>query len=113
LLISDAAWEQLPDDLRAIVAESARAEHALALADAHQDNARALDAMLTTGNVSIEAFPGDLIRAAREAAGEIIDEIAATSDLAERIVASYREAQGTLRNWSALSSDMARSLVRS
>ena len=113
LLISDAAWQQLPDDLRAIVAEGARAEHALALADAHQDNARALDAMLTTGNVSIEAFPGDLISAARQAAGEIIDEIAATSQLAERIVASYREAQGALRNWTALSSDMARSLVRS
>ncbi len=113
LLISDAAWAQLPDDLQAIVAESARAEHALALADAHQDNAGALDAMLATGNVSIEAFPGDLITAAREAARAIFDDIAGSSDLTGRIVASYREAQGDLRNWSALSSDMARSLVRS
>ncbi|MCC5977247.1 MAG: TRAP transporter substrate-binding protein [Salinarimonas sp.] len=113
LLISDAVWEDLPDDLRAIVAESARAEHALALADAHQDNARALDAMLATGNVSIEGFPGDLVSAAREAARDIIDDIAASSDLAGRIVSSYREAQAELRNWSALSSDMARSLVRS
>ncbi len=113
LLVSERAWSLLDADLRAIVSEAARAEHALGLADAHQENAAALTRILQTGNVQLEAFPVEIMNAARAAADDLMDEIAGTSELAGRIVASYREAATELRGWSALSSDMARSIARS
>jgi TRAP-type mannitol/chloroaromatic compound transport system substrate-binding protein len=113
LLISDAAWDLLSPDLQRIVIESARAEHTLGLADAHEQNAKALNDIIATGNVTLEGFPADIMTAAREASDALLDDIAESSELASRIVASYRQAFSDLRGWSALSSDMARSLVRS
>ncbi|MCG6121100.1 MAG: TRAP transporter substrate-binding protein [Microvirga sp.] len=112
LLISENAWSLLTDDLKTIVRESARAEHTMGLADALAQNAVALDAIMRTGRVSLEAFPADVMRAAQEASNALMDETAASSELAGRIVASYREATAAFRHWSALSSDMARSLLR-
>jgi TRAP-type mannitol/chloroaromatic compound transport system substrate-binding protein len=113
LLISDAAWAVLPEDLQQIVREAARAEHTLGLADAHAQNAAALGEILAGGRVTLEAFPADIVSAARSASRDLLDEIAGSSDLAGRIVASYRKAFQDFRSWSALSSDMARSLARS
>ncbi|MGJ3265113.1 MAG: TRAP transporter substrate-binding protein [Salinarimonas sp.] len=112
LLVGTAALAALPEDLRRVVAEAAEAEHALALADAHRRNAIGLRAMLSEAQVRLEGFPADLMEAAAEAARTEIDTIAAGSDLAGRIVASYRAAQAELAPWSRLEADMARSLAR-
>jgi TRAP-type mannitol/chloroaromatic compound transport system substrate-binding protein len=111
LLIGRANWEKLPADLRAVVREAARAEHSLGLADAHAENAQALGELLGRG-VTLEAFPAPVMEAARRAGTAIVDELAASSSLAGRIVASYREAATRMRHWSALSAEMARSLAR-
>lgn len=113
LMISLRAWEQLPEDLRAIVMEAARAEHALGLADAHERNAPALAEILGRNKVALEAFPRPIIEAARKITSELTSEIAGTSALAHRIVESYTAALSDLRSWSALTADMARSLARS
>lgn len=113
LMISLKAWETLPEDLRIVVLESARAEHTLGLADAHERNAAALAEILGRHNVTLEAFPKPIMDAARKASGELIADIAATSPLARRIVDSYARALAEMRGWSALSADMARSLARS
>ena len=42
LMLGLKAWEQLTPDLQTMVAEAARAEHTLGLADAHERNATAL-----------------------------------------------------------------------
>jgi TRAP-type mannitol/chloroaromatic compound transport system substrate-binding protein len=107
-LISHAAWDRLPPDLRGVVAESCRAEHALGLADACSTNATALTEILGRYPVSLEAFPRSVLEAAQTASVELLDEIASTSPLAGRIVESYRAAQRDLRGWSALAADMAR-----
>ncbi len=111
-LISLRAWEQLPDDLRAIVTEACRAEHTLGLADAHERNASALLEILGRNQVTLEAFPKSIIEAARKAANEMMLEIGTSSPLAQRIVASYTKALNDMRGWSALSADMARAIAR-
>jgi TRAP-type mannitol/chloroaromatic compound transport system substrate-binding protein len=113
LIVSLKAWESLPEDLRAIVREAARAEHALGLADAHERNAAALREILGQNPVSLEAFPRQVVEAAHRATEEIAREAAATSPLAARIVESYGRAVADMRAWSALSADMARSVARS
>lgn len=112
LLISLQAWDQLPPDLRSIVTEACRAEHTLGLADAYQTNAAALTTILGHYPVSLEAFPRSIMDAAQIAAVTLLDEIASTSALAQRIVASYRSAQNDFRGWSALAADMARATTR-
>ncbi|WP_372422925.1 TRAP transporter substrate-binding protein [Salinarimonas chemoclinalis] len=112
LLVNSTALAALPEELRRVVAEAAQAEHALALADAHRRNAIGLRAMLSEAEVRLEGFPADLMQAAVAAADAEIDAIAGGSDLAARIVASYREAQARMAPWSRLEADMARALVR-
>ena len=112
LMVSLAAWERLPEDLRAIVREAARAEHTLGLADAHERNAAALTEILGRHQVTLEAFPRTILDAARKASAEMTAEIADTSPLARRIVDSYAAAVSDMRSWSALSADMARALAR-
>jgi TRAP-type mannitol/chloroaromatic compound transport system substrate-binding protein len=112
LLISIKAWDQLTPDLRSIIMEACRAEHTLGLADAAQTNAAALNEILGKYPVSLEAFPGSVMDAARKAAAELLDEIGGSSPLAGRIVASYTAALNDLRGWSALTADMARANAR-
>ncbi len=111
-MISLKAWDGLPEDLRHIVAESCRAEHNLGLADAVLQNAIALTEIIGRYPVTLEAFPRPILGAARRAATDAMAEIGASSSLAERIVASYTSAVNDMRNWSALSADMARATAR-
>jgi TRAP-type mannitol/chloroaromatic compound transport system substrate-binding protein len=113
LLISRAAWERLTPDLQSTVIEACRAEHTLGLADAYQTNAAALTEILGRYPVSLEAFPRSIMDAAQAASVDLLDEIAATSLLAARIVESYRNAMRDLRGWSTLAADMARANTRS
>jgi TRAP-type mannitol/chloroaromatic compound transport system substrate-binding protein len=112
LMISASVWERLPEDLRAVVREAARAEHTLGLADAHERNASALTEILGRHQVTLEAFPRAILNAARKASAEMTAEIADTSPLARRIVDSYATAMSDMRSWSALAADMARALAR-
>ncbi|MCB8822918.1 TRAP transporter substrate-binding protein [Microvirga rosea] len=112
LLVSLSAWERLSPDLRSVVIEACRAEHALGLADAYQTNAAALTEILGRYPVSLEAFPRSIMEAAQAASAELLTEIASTSPLASRIVESYRNAQRELRGWSSLAADMARANTR-
>jgi len=112
LLISIRAWEQLDPDLRSVVTEACRAEHALGLADAFQTNAAALTEILGRYPVSLEAFPRSIMEAAQKASAELLTEIASSSPLAGRIVESYRSALQDLRGWSSLAADMARANTR-
>lgn len=111
-MIALKAWEQLGDELRAVIAEACRAEHALGLADAHHRNASALVEILGKHPVTLEAFPRSILEASRRAATDLNAEIAATSPLARRIVESYQATVDDLRGWSALAADMARALTR-
>ena len=111
-LVSLPAWERLPEDLRVVVREACRAEHGLGLADAHAENAPALVEILGKYHVTLEAFPPAIVAAARRATGEVLGAVGATSPLAGRIAESYAAAQGSLRPWSAVTADMARSLSR-
>jgi TRAP-type mannitol/chloroaromatic compound transport system substrate-binding protein len=111
-LIALRSWEQLPPDLRSVVAEACRAEHTLGLADAAVTNAAALTEIVGKYPVTLEAFPASITEAARKASGELLAEIGATSPLAGRIVESYAGALSRLQGWSRLSADMARAIAR-
>jgi TRAP-type mannitol/chloroaromatic compound transport system substrate-binding protein len=111
-LVSLKAWETLSADLRAIVMEACRLEHATALADAAWQNAQALATLVAAHGTRVVFFPDSLIDVARPVARALIAEIGGGSPVAGRIVASYNAALERSRAWSALSASMAALLAR-
>lgn len=111
-LVSLAAYDALPDDLKHIIAAACAAEHAAALSEADAQNGAALTQLLSH-NVRLESFPDDVVRAARQAAQDVLDRKAQANPLAGRIIQSYRAAQQAGRGWSKLLSYMDQSLQQS
>jgi TRAP-type mannitol/chloroaromatic compound transport system substrate-binding protein len=102
-VINLAAWEKLPDDLRAIVTEACRAEHAAGLAEAGLGQGAALREIASLPNVTLAGLPSSVLKAAHAIAGDLRQEIGATSALAGRILASYEAAAAQLRPWDRIS----------
>ncbi|MBV9138866.1 MAG: TRAP transporter substrate-binding protein [Hyphomicrobiales bacterium] len=108
-LVSRAAFDALPDDLRAVIANACEAEHSAGLADAERGNAEAIEKLGGDG-VRVSLFPADVLTAARAAARDVISETAAKDALSGRIVESYRAALDHGRYWASLQAAMTRSL---
>ncbi len=108
-LISLAAFEKLPADLRAIIENACQSEHSAALAEAESQNAAAI-VELVRGGAKVTAFPADVIKAAREKTSEVIDKKALASPLAGRIVASWREALTAGGPWARVGAYMEHAL---
>lgn len=113
LLMPLSLWSSLPEDLRMIVEAACRAEHSAGLADAANENAAALAQIIANHPVSVETFPMPVLQAAAQASRDLMQSIAASSDLARRIVESYDAAARDLRPWAGLSSGMAGLVARS
>jgi TRAP-type mannitol/chloroaromatic compound transport system substrate-binding protein len=111
-LVSLKAYEALPADLRAIVAEACFAEHAAALADAERLNAEALTVLTSRFNVKVVTFPDAVLKAARDAATETLADVGRTSPLAGRIAESYAAAKERGKAWGALQGSMNAALAR-
>lgn len=108
-LVGEAAWADLPADLKAIVRNACEAEHAAGLADAEAANAGALAELVGLG-VKVTAFPPDVLATVRKAAEVVIDRIAARDPLSGEIVASYRKAAADGRAWARLQGFMSQQI---
>ncbi len=111
-LVSIRAWEALPADLRAIVAEACRpgarnGAGGCGMAERHG----ASDTHCRARHQN-RVLPRALIDSAHSIARELIAEIGNTSPLAGRIVASYNTALDRSRAWSGLSANMAAQIAR-
>jgi TRAP-type mannitol/chloroaromatic compound transport system substrate-binding protein len=102
-LINRALFAALPVDLRAIVAEACRAEHALALAESERMNAAALDALVREHGVQLRRFPAVIEAAAREAAAGILGRFETMGGIEAEIARSYRAMLEGQRGWSSVS----------
>ncbi|MBM3607722.1 MAG: TRAP transporter substrate-binding protein [Alphaproteobacteria bacterium] len=100
-MISLAAFEKLPEDLRAVVENACQAEHAAALAEADAQNAKGIVELVGKG-ARVSAFPAEVMKAAREKSREVINAKAAKSELAARIVASWRTALRSGDAWTRI-----------
>jgi TRAP-type mannitol/chloroaromatic compound transport system substrate-binding protein len=102
-LVALKAWEGLDADLKAIVAHACAAEAAFALAEMERLNAESLAALTGRFNVELKTFPPDLIAAARAQANGVLSDLAARSDIAGRIHASYAAFRERTATWSRIS----------
>jgi TRAP-type mannitol/chloroaromatic compound transport system substrate-binding protein len=97
------AWEKLPADLQAVVANACTAENAHSLAESEWANAEVLKRLTGEFGVTVREFPADFLAEAKRITGEVMAELAARDDLTRRIVESYYAAARHQERWSQLS----------
>jgi TRAP-type mannitol/chloroaromatic compound transport system substrate-binding protein len=102
-IVNAKAWAELPEDLRAIVANACEAESSVALAETEWRNGEALATLVETHGVQSRSFPEPVLRAARNASFEVLEAFAATDSAAGRIYASFAAARERAIGWAAVS----------
>lgn len=68
------AWNELPDDLKAVVTEAARASNLAMISEFAFRNAQALETLVDEHGVQLKSFPEDVMAALFEASREVIQE---------------------------------------
>jgi TRAP-type mannitol/chloroaromatic compound transport system substrate-binding protein len=96
-------WEALSAELKAIVAHACAAEANYALAEMERLNATALDALTKQHNVTLAAFPQDLIAAARRQADDVLGELSQRSAITAKVHDSYAAFRAQTAPWSRVS----------
>ncbi len=102
-LVNLKVWNELPEDLQQIIEIACMAEHVYALTEVDKWNPTALKTLVEEHGTIVRQFPDDLMLAARQAAEDVLDELAQLDDLTARITQSYREVRDTQIEWSKVS----------
>jgi TRAP-type mannitol/chloroaromatic compound transport system substrate-binding protein len=97
------SWNALTAELRSIVAHACAAEANFALAEMERLNALALEALTKDHGVKLAAFPGDLVAAARQQAGDVLGELSARNAITAKVHTSYTEFRERTAPWSRVS----------
>jgi TRAP-type mannitol/chloroaromatic compound transport system substrate-binding protein len=87
------AWNSLPDDLKAVVAEAARSANLAMIDEFTYRNAEALKALVDEHGVQLKQLPDDVVKALAEASQAVLDEQASNDPASKKIYDSYRQFQ--------------------
>lgn len=98
-------WEDMTVQEKSIVQNAARAANHLTIANYAARNSQALKVLIEKHGVQLRRMPDVILRALAEASREVLDEIAASSEIAGRIDASYRKALTEAAQWNAISDE--------
>jgi TRAP-type mannitol/chloroaromatic compound transport system substrate-binding protein len=102
-LVGLKAWEALPPDLQAVVANACAAENAHTLAEADWRDGEALATLVQRHGVELRRWPEDIVAAARTAAAELLAAFDTGSDIEQRVYRSYTGAMSRIQPWSRVS----------
>jgi TRAP-type mannitol/chloroaromatic compound transport system substrate-binding protein len=102
-LINEQAFNELPDDLKAIVKYACHAAYLDMHADFTAKNNEALKILVEQHNVKLRKLPDDVLTTLRQYADEVVAETAAGNELNQRILKSYNDYKAQVRNWHAIS----------
>jgi TRAP-type mannitol/chloroaromatic compound transport system substrate-binding protein len=102
-IVSLKAWEALDSEMKAIIAHACAAEATFALSEMERLNAEALAALTNRHGVQLRTFPTDFITAARKEAVDVLGDLAARSERARRVHASYTAFRDRTAAWSRIS----------
>jgi TRAP-type mannitol/chloroaromatic compound transport system substrate-binding protein len=102
-LVSAQAWETLPPDLQAVVANACAAENAHTLAEADWRDGEALATLVQRHGVELRRWPEDIVAAARTAATDLLASFDTSGGIEQRIYRSYTGAMMRIQPWSRVS----------
>ncbi len=102
-IINKAAFEALPQDLRAVVLNACKVVNLDLLAEYAARNPAALETLRSKLGVQLRRFPDDVLQELRRISVEVVAELAEQNDFSRRVYASYNAFYKTAVDWSALS----------
>ncbi|MDR5902581.1 TRAP transporter substrate-binding protein [Halomonas icarae] len=91
------AWNALPDDLKAVVTEAARASNLAMISEFTFRNAQAMDTLVNEHGVKLRIFPEDVMKALYEASQEVIVEQVESDPDSKKVHDSYVAFQKLVR----------------
>ncbi|NOG32553.1 TRAP transporter substrate-binding protein [Halomonas sp. TBZ9] len=91
------AWNALPDDLKAVVEEAARASNLSMISEFTYRNAEALDTLVNEHDVKLRSFPEDVMQALYDASQEVIREQTENDADSKKVYDSYSAFQKLVR----------------
>lgn len=89
-IVNREAWEQLPDDLKAIVRVACQAAGLDMVSEFMARNASALSQLEADPSVEVLSFPRDVLAGLKAATLEVVGELAAADPVVARVWDSYR-----------------------
>lgn len=89
LMVNDAAYQDLPDDLKTIVQQAAERENGRMIMETAANNARALKALVKDHGVILGTFPDEIIKAFLEVSEQVVKETADKTEIGKRIYDSW------------------------
>ena len=102
-LVNREALDSLPADLRAMLETACRAVNQDMLDEFTARNAAALRTLVDEHGVDVRRLPDDVLARFAELSEDVLNETAATDELSQRILDSYRAFQESVRDYHAIS----------
>ncbi|MCE8004851.1 TRAP transporter substrate-binding protein [Billgrantia ethanolica] len=94
------AWNALPDDLKAVVREAAKASNLDMISEFAYRNAQALATLVEEHGVQLRTFPQDVIEALYESSQQVIQQQVENDPDSAKVYESYRAFQALVRPFS-------------
>ncbi|WP_043530942.1 TRAP transporter substrate-binding protein [Litchfieldella xinjiangensis] len=102
-IVNEEALAELPDDLKAILESAMRDVNQAVLDEYTARNNDALETLVNEHGVELRRFPDDVLAQAKEHSEAVVQELAESSDISQRIYDSYREFQDKVVDYHAIS----------
>lgn len=102
-LINREAFEALPQDLQAIVMNACKACNLDMLCEYTARNNQALDTLVNKHKVQVMPLPDEVLQRLRVLSSEVVAELAASSDIAQKIHASVTAFRAQVARWAVIS----------
>ena len=103
LMINQAAWESLPQDLQVMVETTARMINEDLNAEFAARNSAALKTLVEEHGVELKRLPDDVLAALQAASREVVSESVGDDELSRRIYDSYMSFLDSAREYTAIS----------
>ncbi len=94
------AWNALPDDLKAVVREAAKASNLAMISEFAYRNAQALETLVDEHGVQLRTFPEDVMQALYESSMEVVQAQVDSDPDSARVYESYLAFQKLVRPFS-------------
>ena len=112
LIINKKAWDELPEDLQAIVQAAAAKANVTMLAEYETENAKQLRVIQAAGKVELRPFPEEVLEAFRVSTQKALEEKAAENETFKKVYEAYKEFQGLMGEWGEVSEKSVMSFSR-
>ncbi|MBB3230660.1 TRAP transporter substrate-binding protein [Halomonas stenophila] len=91
------AWKALPDDLKAVVSEAARASNLAMISEYAYRNAEALRTLVDEHGVKLRAFPDEVMAALHDSSQRVLRQQVESDEASRRVYEAYRDFQQKVR----------------